>query len=127
MDEVNFRFLGPFSGCRGDLGSWSAPASDPESDSHDGEVDSYEHGAGEVGADAYESVGLHEQVEEEALVEMLEKIVQASEGTFDASSHGHFILPAFSYRLQSNGVNMVRDEAAVWAGRMAEALANHTA
>ena len=63
------------NGSRGDLGSWSASASHPESDCHDGEVDGYEHGAGEVGADADEAVGLHEEVEEEALVEVLQQVV----------------------------------------------------
>ena len=114
FDDVDLGFLGLFSGRRSEVRSWSASAANPQSDGHNGEVDGHEHSAGEIGANADEAVGLHQEVEEEALVKVLEKVVQTAERALDASSHCHFILPAFSYRLQSNGVNVVGNEAAVW-------------
>ena len=61
---------------RSDLGCLTrTPASYPQRDSHDREISSDEHGAGEVSPHADEPIRLHEYVEEEALVEVFEQVV----------------------------------------------------
>lgn len=50
----------------------SLAALDPHQDGGDGEVAGNQHGTGKVGANADEAVGMHEQIEEETLVQVLE-------------------------------------------------------
>ena len=59
FNDVDFGFFGLFAHRRGDSGSWTAPATDPQSNCHNAKIDGHEHGAGEVGADADETVRLH--------------------------------------------------------------------
>ncbi len=112
-----------FLGIRGGRG-WSS-ALDPQRNGHDREISGNEHGAGKVGADTDESVHMHQQIEEEALMEMLEQVVQAAEDALDGSAHGHLVLPALADGLQRDCVDMVRDEAAVRTRGVPEALTEH--
>ncbi len=93
FDEFHFRFLFFLRHGCGDLDfrCLGAPTAEPERYGHDCEIDGYEHGAGEVSADADEAVGLHEQVEEEALVEVLKEVVQTAENAFHAATQCHFV------------------------------------
>ena len=78
-----------------------------------------QHGAGQVGADADEAVLVHEQIEEEALVQVLEQVVQAAERAFDQPAQTHLVVPALSDGLDGDGIDMVGDEAAVGADGIA--------
>ena len=100
---------------------------DPESQSHQSKADSNEHGAGQIGANADEPIGLHEQVEKEALVEMLQQVVQRPEDAFDGPAQSHLVLPALTQRLEGDGIDVVRDEAAVRSRGVAETLSQHAA
>ncbi len=67
-------------------------------------------------------------------MEVLEQVVQAAEDALERASERHLVVPAAAAagapgadRLQRNGVDVVRDEAAVRAGRVAERLAHHAA
>ena len=46
---------------------------DPKVDGHDSVSSSYCHGTWQVGTDRYESVALHQEVEEEALMQLLQE------------------------------------------------------
>lgn len=58
---------------------------------------------------------------------MLEQVVQTSESALDHSAHGHLVMPAFAVWLKGDGINVIRHEAAVWAGSVAESLVQHSA
>jgi hypothetical protein len=70
---------------------------------------------------------VHEQVEKEALVQMLQQVVQTPEAALDDAADSHLVLPAIAKRLQGHGVDVVRDEAAMGSTRQAEALLQHSA
>lgn len=102
-------------------------ALNPVEDGHDAKVGGQNHGAGQVGADADEALLVHEQVEEEALVQVLEQVVETAERALNNAAHGHLVLPALAKRVEGDGVDMVRDEAAVGARGVAQALLEHAA
>ena len=62
---------------------------------------------------------MHEQIEEKALVEMLEQVIQTAKNALDCATEAHLVVPAIAYGLQSNGVDVIWDETAVRTGRMA--------
>jgi hypothetical protein len=68
---------------------------------------------------------LHQEIEEEALVEVFEQVVQTSYEAFDGATQRHFVLPPVSNRLYGNGVNMVWDETAMQTGSVAQTLPHH--
>ena len=59
-------------------------------------------------------------------MEVFEQVIQTSKRAFNASSHSHFILPAFSYSLEGDGIDVIWDEAAVRARSMTKTLTDHT-
>ena len=124
MDNLHFRILF-FGHSACDLWRWRSSAANPQRDCHDGKVDCHQHSAGKISSDTDEAVCLHEQVEEEALVKVLKQIVQASKYALYASAHRHFVLPAVANGLQSNSVDMIRNETAVWPRGVAQALTDH--
>lgn len=99
----------------------------PERNSRDGEIDSNQHGAGQVSADANKAIGLHQEVEEETLVQMFEEVVQAAEQALNRSSQRHLIMPSISHSLERYSVYVVRNEGAVGTRGMAKTLADHAA
>ena len=90
------------------------------------EIDSHKHSAGKVGANADKAVRLHEEIEEEALMEMLQQVIQTAKNALYASAHGHFILPALSHSLEGDSVNVVGDKTTVRSRGVTQALANHS-
>ncbi len=56
---------------------------------------------------------------------MFEQVIEASEDAFNRSPHSHLILPAFTDRLQGDGVDVIWNEAAVRSWSMTQTLANH--
>lgn len=71
-------------------------------------------------------ISVHEKIEKETLVQMFQEIVQAAKGPFNDAAQGHLVMPAFSVWLQRNGVNVVRNEAAVRARSKTKALSHHS-
>ena len=98
---------------------------DPQEDGHDGEVGGQKHRAGQIGSDAHKPLLLHEEIEKEALVQVLEQIVQTPERAFDQPAHGHLVMPTLAVRLQRDGVDMIGYKAAVGPRGMSEALLEH--
>lgn len=103
------------------------PAPHPQRNSHDGEVGRDQHGAGQIRTDADEAILVHEQVEEEALVQVLEQVIQAAERALHEPAQPHLVVPPAAHRLDRHRVDVVRDEAAVGARGVAQALAQHAA
>ena len=89
---------------------------DPQHDCHYGKTGSYEHCTWEIGTDTDKAIGVHQEVEEEALMKMFKEVIQTSKRAFDTSSHGHLILPAFSHSLKGDGIDVIGDETAMRAG-----------
>ncbi|OSS46628.1 hypothetical protein B5807_08353 [Epicoccum nigrum] len=101
------------------------PALHPQRNGGDAEGHGDQHGAWQVGADADEAVRLDEQVEEEALVQVLEQVVQAAEQALDGLAQAHLVVPAVPHGAQRNGVDVVGDEGAVRPRCVAQPLAHH--
>ena len=101
------------------------PALHPQRDGGDAERHRDQHRAGQVGADADEAVRLDEQVEEEALVQVLKQVVQAAKQRLDRLAQAHLVVPPIPHGAQRDGVNVVRDERAVRPRRVAQPLAHH--
>lgn len=99
---------------------------DPKEDCHDTEVSGQKHGAGKVGANADKSIPVHQKVEKEALVQVLQQIVQASEGAFHHATHCHLVMPSLALWLQSHRIDMVWDKAAMGTSGITQALSQHT-
>lgn len=115
-----------FRGLRGLLRARVVACPEPESDCHDGEVTGNQHRAGEICADADEPVGLHEKIEEETLVQMLEEVVQAAAETLNCAAQCHLILPTFALRLEGDSIYVIRHETAVRTRGIAKALLDHS-
>ena len=108
------------------LGTLCGPtARYPQRERHYREVCSHKHRTRKVRSDADEAVRLHQQIQEEALVEVLHEIVQAAEQALDDAAERHVILPAAAVRLKCYRINMERQKAAVRASRLAKALPHH--
>ena len=97
----------------------------PQMDSHDGKVGRDKHRTRQIRANAHESVLAHQQVKVETLVEVLEQIIETAKRPFNDSTHGHLILPALAVRLDSEGIDVIGHETAVWTGGMSNSLLQH--
>lgn len=100
-------------------------AAHPQGDRHDGEIGGNEHRARHVRPDADEPSRLHQQVEEEALMQMLQQIVQAPAYALHCPAKGHFIMPTLAFGLQRDGVDVVGDKTAMSTGCQAQTLSRH--
>lgn len=103
------------------------PALYPKEDSHDSEVGSEDHGARQVCPNTHKTIPLHQEVEEEALVQVLKQVVQTPKGAFNHSAHGHLIMPSFAVGLQGHRINMVGNKAAVRTSGVSQPLLHHPA
>ena len=116
-----------FRSHHGTLAAMCAARSNPPRNSHDSEPSRNRHRAREIGPDANEAIRLHEQIEEEALVKMLEQIVQTAEDTLHDPTHRHLVLPALAHRRQRDRIHMIGHEDAMGPAGDAEALPQHAA
>ncbi|PMB63622.1 hypothetical protein BM221_010521 [Beauveria bassiana] len=71
-------------------------------------------------------ISVDEKIEEEALMQMLQQIVETPEGALDNPSQSHLVMPAFSVWLQGDRIDMVWNEAAMGTCCKPEALPHHT-
>ena|ERR1700733_15466150 len=93
--------------------------------SHDRKPSSDCHCTRQVGSNANEPVRLHEEIEKEALMEMLKQIVQTPTDTLNCSAEGHLILPPLANRRKSDGIDMIGHEDAMWTCRVSNRLRRH--
>src|SRR2546423_15341011 len=92
---------------------------------HDCEPSSDCHSTWQVGPNAHESIRLHEQVKEEALVQVLEQIVQAPANALNSPAESHLVLPPLANCRQRNCIDMVGHEDAMRACSVAQSLGRH--
>lgn len=89
------------------------PAPNPQRYRRNGEVDRYQHRAGQIRPDAHEPTRPDEQVKEEALVQVLQQVVQAAERALHDFTQIHLVVPPVAHSLQRHCIHVVRYEAAV--------------
>jgi hypothetical protein len=101
------------------------PTPQPQCNRHDREIRRDQHRAGHVGTDTDESIRLHQQIEEETLMQMFQQIIQAAADAFHRPAEGHLILPPVTFRLQRDCVDVIRNETAVGTGCETHPLFRH--
>ena len=94
----------------------------PQVNRHDRKARRHSHRTGQIRPNAHESIRLHEQIEEETLVQMLKQVVQTPADTLNCSAKRHLVLPSLTDSSQGYCVDMIGHENAVRAGGMANRL-----